>query len=251
MKFKKIEFFPETDEEWMIPKEAIIANAILSSFTFNERLVIEVGVLGGAWSLNILRNVKNSKIIGIDPYPNLENLKNRALRRLENYNFQLIDNWSSLKINQKVSLIHVDGLHTEQAVYNDLIKASEHLNDNGIIIVDDYLQPIFPGVAAGWLKFIFNSDYVPFLCTGSKTYLTKKKNHSFWINSIENAFSKQVVIPWCRYLGEGKDVAYISNQTINGSRVILSFERADPIDGDNLLDFWPKQPNLPEIQMND
>lgn len=246
--FQKCKFLPETDKEWYIPKEALIANTILSSFNDHERSVIEVGVLNGAWSINILRNINKSIIYGIDPYPNMAGMKEETLKRLEKYNFTLFENWDNLTIEDPVSVIHVDGLHTEDAVYKDLENAQKYLGEKGVIIVDDCLQPVFPGVAAGWIKFIMNSDFAVFLCTGSKAYITRKKDHSFWIDRMRNAFSKQNIIPWCNHLGENEDTPYISYPTIDGFKLLLSFERADPDKNDAILPIWPEQPYFPLVQ---
>ena len=62
------------------------------------------------------------------------------------------------------------------------------------------------------------------------------------------ALTQQSVIPWCNYLGEDEETAYVSYPTIDGYDVLLSFERADPKKGDPVLTRWPKQPIVPLLQ---
>ena len=249
--FSKIDLMPESDDEWMIPKEALLANAILNTFEEQKRLAVEIGVLHGAWSLNILRNVKMSSVLAVDPYPNLSNLKDKMLDRLKPFDFTLFSDCNDVISDEKASLIHIDGLHTETAVYTDLHWAADNLAEDGVIIVDDCLQPIFPGVAAGWLKFVFETNFVPFLCTGSKIYLTNKDKYEFWHSAMIEALSSQKTIHWCNYLGEDEDVPYISYPTVNGYKVILSHERVDPKKGDRILDRWPDQPTVDLVQLID
>lgn len=246
--FKKCEILPQSDEEWYIPKEALFANAILNAFEPEKRIALEVGVLHGAWSINVLRNAEGSAVTAVDPYPNMEGIRERTLERLEPFDFKLFKSWGDLEMDKLASLIHIDGLHTETAVFNDLKNAENYLDEKGVIIVDDCLQPVFPGVAAGWIKYLLQSDLCCFLCTGSKAYLTRKNDYDHWITSMRNALSQQKVIPWCNYLGENDETAYVSHPTIDGYKVLLSFERADPIAGDPILPIWPEQPVVPLLQ---
>lgn len=246
--FSECKILPQSDEEWYIPKEALIANAILSAFEPEKRKVLEVGVLHGAWSINVLRNVESSEVTAVDPYPNMEGIRESTLRRLKSFKFELFESWNDLEMSQLASLIHIDGLHTEGAVFNDLKNAENYLDVNGIIVVDDCLQPVFPGVAVGWIKYLLQSDLCCFMCTGSKAYLTRKTDYSHWITNMRSALAQQTVIPWCNYLGEGEETAYVSYPTIDGYDVLLSFERADPIYGDPILPRWPKQPIVPLLQ---
>lgn len=246
--FKKCEILPQSDEEWYIPKEALFANAILNAFEPEKRIALEVGVLHGAWSINVLRNVEGSAVTAVDPYPNMEGIRERTVERLEPFDFKLFKSWDDLEMDKLVSLIHIDGLHTETAVFNDLKNAEKYLDVNGVIVVDDCLQPVFPGVAVGWIKYLLQSDFCCFMCTGSKAYLTRKIDHSFWIEKMRAALTQQSVIPWCNYLGEDEETAYVSYPTIDGYDVLLSFERADPKKGDPILPRWPKQPIVPLLQ---
>jgi hypothetical protein len=46
-------------------------------------------------------------------------------------------------------LFSIDGCHTAQHTYNDLLAAQELICPGGVIILDDYMQPSWPGVTEG------------------------------------------------------------------------------------------------------
>lgn len=251
MKLRKINHLPKSDDEWLIPKEALISVAILEKFKSESRLLIECGVLNGAYTLNILRNVLGSTAIGIDPYPNMSKLKARMMARMCGYKFNLLNSWNELNLSKKASLIHIDGLHTENAVYDDLVKATTHLHEGGVIVCDDYCQPIFPGVGIGYSKFILNFEYVPFLCTGSKAYICEIKHHQSWLSSCTEALSMQTTIPWVRHLGEGEDTPYVSMPLVKGYPTLLSWDYTRASSTSDLLPVWPNQPSTNLIQLKD
>jgi hypothetical protein len=252
MRLRKLNQLPSDGDEWLIPKEALLSVAILETFNTESRLLIECGILNGAYTLNILKNVQESSAIGIDPFPNMPKLKERMLARMGGLKFKLFNSWSEISPQkQYASLIHIDGLHTENATYNDLLNAKIHLQDGGVIVCDDFCQPIFPGVAMGYSKFILNYDFVPFLCTGSKAYICETKHHESWLAKCTRALSNQKTIPWERYFGEGTDVSYISEPLIKGYPTLLSWDYARPSVNSEILPFWPEQPILNIIQIKD
>ncbi|MFZ4536846.1 class I SAM-dependent methyltransferase [Propionivibrio sp.] len=252
MKLRKLNHLPSGRDEWLIPKEALISVAILETFNPESRLLIECGVLNGAYTLNILKNVLGSTAIGIDPFPNMSKLKARMLARMSGLKFDLLDSWNELNLSkQKASLIHIDGLHTEDAVYNDLVKATIHLHEGGVIVCDDYCQSIFPGVAIGYSKFILNFEYIPFLCTGSKAYICETRYHQSWLTRCTEALSMQSIIPWARHLGEGEDTPYVSMPLIKGYPTLLSWDYARASSTSDLLPVWPEQPPTNLIQLKD
>jgi hypothetical protein len=252
MKLRRLNNIPKKPDEWLIPKEALLSVAILETFNPESRLFIECGVLNGAYSLNILLNVVGSAAIGIDPYPNMPKLKARMMNRMYGQKFTLLNSWKELNYSkQNASLIHIDGLHTEDAVYDDLVKAATHLNQGGVIVCDDYCQPIFPGVAMGYSKFILNFEFAPFLCTGSKAYICETKYHQSWMTKCTEALSAQTTIPWARHLGEGENTPYISMPLVNGYPTLLSWDYARASSTSDLLPIWLEQPPANLIQLKD
>ena len=48
---------------------------------------------------------------------------------------------------------HIDGGHTSRETYNDLELCSRALQPGGLLALDDYFNPAFPGVCEGAIKF--------------------------------------------------------------------------------------------------
>lgn len=72
-------------------------------------------------------------------------------------------------------LLSIDGGHLKNIVTHDLQTATECLTDGGVVLVDDYLNPEFPGVTEGTLEFLTdNRQLRPFCVSRQKLYLTTK-----------------------------------------------------------------------------
>jgi hypothetical protein len=71
-------------------------------------------------------------------------------------------------------LVSVDGGHTVEHVINDLFMAHEFLADGGVVLLDDFLNPHWPGVHEGFDLYMHN--YAPKLrpvaLSDNKLYLT-------------------------------------------------------------------------------
>ena len=76
-------------------------------------------------------------------------------------------------------LLSIDGGHLAQIVRHDLMTGSEAICDGGVIILDDYFNPEFPGVSEGVNSF-FHADnrgrLVPFFVAMNKIYLTTREH---------------------------------------------------------------------------
>lgn len=74
-------------------------------------------------------------------------------------------------------LLSIDGGHLSHIVRYDLNTASSAICEGGVIILDDYFNPEFPGVSEGVNQF-FHSDntkgLVPFFVAMNKIYVTTK-----------------------------------------------------------------------------
>lgn len=78
-------------------------------------------------------------------------------------------------VGGKLRLLSIDGGHLKSIVSHDLLTATGCLTDGGVVLVDDYLNPEFPGVTEGTLAFLTkNQDLRPFCVSRQKLYLTTK-----------------------------------------------------------------------------
>jgi len=246
---KTLQCVPVYDRHWIIPKEALLAFNYLSSFPIEQRYFLEVGVLTGSWSLNLLRNFSKVVGFGVDPYPNLSSIKDQFLLDVLNYDYKLYPDLALLPdLCRRISMIHIDGLHTQEAVLHDLEYSLPMLSDDGILIIDDYLHPYFPGVAAALYDSIPKFKLAPFLNTGAKSYLCRSHHYLKYFHLTEKIFSAQSEIPWCHHWGEGVSNAYISTPSVHSYIPILSPERYIIKPSNEIIKSWPEQPRLDKPQ---
>ena len=173
-------WFPtDGSQEWLSKSDAELAIRITKLFSENF-LVGEVGVWKGAWSSVILMNQANSRVIGIDPYPNCEPEKLLMQKRMGGLGvesrFSLFDSTNDIPSTALFSFVHIDGLHTEDQVLLDLKSISSKLIPDGVIVVDDFTNPWFPGVQSALYKFLAENDFRIFLVSMQKAYITRLAN---------------------------------------------------------------------------
>ena len=74
----------------------------------------------------------------------------------------------------KFRLISVDGGHTAEHVMNDLGLASQIIASGGVVFLDDFHNPHWPGVHEGYVRYMLhaNRNLAPVLFTGNKLVLT-------------------------------------------------------------------------------
>ena len=78
-------------------------------------------------------------------------------------------------IRQKCRWIHIDGEHTGRAVINDLEFCEQMLSDNGILILDDFFNPMYPQLTEAAFMFLQHNKFKlsMFLCGWNKAYLAR------------------------------------------------------------------------------
>jgi hypothetical protein len=65
---------------------------------------------------------------------------------------------------ENVRIFSIDGGHTAAETYGDLVAAKQALLPEGLILIDDYFDPVFPGVSEGVNRFLFdNPDIKPLM----------------------------------------------------------------------------------------
>jgi hypothetical protein len=186
--------------------------------------ILEIGVWKGAWSETILRNRDNTYVVGVDPYPGeiFQEPKRIALDCMEDLisseRFRLIDTYENLDLT--FDLIHIDGKHTEDCVEKDLVFARDHANRNSVIVVDDFRDPYFPGVANSMYKFLSQNDFKVFLMSENKAYICKTENHDILYKYLYNQILLENVINIKKHY-VGPSPSFIQEANINGFPVLL------------------------------
>jgi hypothetical protein len=87
---------------------------------------------------------------------------------------------AAAKLSQRgVRLFSVDGGHTTKHVVNDLSIAQELLVSSGVVLLDDFLGPMWPSVSEGFFQYMStaNRRLAPFLIFQNKLFLTTFSEH--------------------------------------------------------------------------
>ena len=100
----------------------------------------------------------------------------------------------------KLRLLSIDGGHLKNIVAHDLQTAVGCLADGGVVLVDDYLNPEFPGVAEGTLAFLTaNRDLRPFCVSTQKLYLTTRGYEDRYVRLLFEAETGRSFIDRVQY----------------------------------------------------
>jgi hypothetical protein len=83
------------------------------------------------------------------------------------------------------SFCHIDGGHSARETYHDLILCSECLVPGGLLALDDYFNPSYPGVSEGAVRFRLDyaDAFVP-IAIGFNKVLFQKSPVSFDLNEM-------------------------------------------------------------------
>ena len=88
-----------------------------------------------------------------------------------------------------VKLFSIDAGHTVQHTFNDLCLTQEVLVSGGIVALDDYMSPHWPGVTEGFYRFIHSANrrLKPFVYFQNKLFLTTVSEHGFYLPQFRTA----------------------------------------------------------------
>lgn len=234
----RLRSFPTDDSaEWLAPRDLALASALLRCFPEELRSVVEIGVWKGAWSLGLLENVPGSRITGVDPYPSPGGaairavLEGRVAAADLGERFHLassLEEAAERTDDRGASLIHVDGMHTEAAASRDLAWSSGQLARGGVIVVDDFRHPWFPGVGAAMHRFLIEESFRIVLVTDQKAYICREADHPDWYTRLEELLTEQDGLTWARHFREGDpSLGYVQVPDVLGRPVLLALGRAD------------------------
>lgn len=86
----------------------------------------------------------------------------------------------------KFRLFSVDGGHTSVHALNDILIAQDLTANGGIIVIDDFFQPDWPGVTEAVFKYMTfsNAKYYPLCIAGRKLFMTSLSYHSIYLKSL-------------------------------------------------------------------
>lgn len=108
------------------------------------------------------------------------------------------DSKTLANLNDKFDLIHIDAGHMYHQVYEDLDLYVPKISDSGIVVIDDFFQPRWPGVTEAVYDYCFSSknkfsDLVPIVNCFNKLYLCKKRTAFLLKERFTEKFEKLCV----------------------------------------------------------
>ena len=89
---------------------------------------------------------------------------------------------------QGLRIFSIDGGHTPPHAINDLIIAQELLLGGGLVLLDDYFGPHWPGVTEGFFRFMadHNRRLAPLMIFENKLFLTTFSEHAQILARLED-----------------------------------------------------------------
>ncbi len=177
-------------EGWFFPHDMLTIDSLdrLHSKTSVIGNICEIGVYRGK-SFSFLSHLikEDEKLFGYDIFDgnDYEYTKLALEKYAANVKFELIKaDTSELshndireKLNKKgIRILHHDAGHEYHEVLHSLMSFAPYVLDSGIIVVDDYQDPDFPGVEAAVLDFSEidrPKRFIPFFSGGNKIYLCR------------------------------------------------------------------------------
>jgi len=222
----KFKFDERTD---MLP---VLDGYLATEFAKTFSTALEIGVYKGGWLLTLTSNNPKILMIGIDPYPNLEIIKESLMNYLDKFGLKqrvhLYSSFSDL-LNSKHNLItydmiHLDGEHSQTQVTQDLTNLRPLLSQNGILIIDDIFYHSYPGVTAAAFLFIDENNLAPFLLTEKKIYICHRNLYEEYYKSTI-AILKSLKINYEESEKPNSETSYFQSNSIFGFNMIITSEK--------------------------
>jgi predicted O-methyltransferase YrrM len=191
-------------EGWFWPDSIAIWDSLLS-FQKSAGVAghfLEIGVyLGKSAVLSTLHSRDNEACILVDAIiqkdlrPTIDSIKPSNVIYAQMRSTDMLHSGALAKHPANFRWIHIDGEHTGMAVINDLNIANTLLNDDGVMIVDDFFNPQYPQITAAvfdWLR-VHPIELTLFLIGDNKGYLCRPRStHSYLLYVKDSLFDDMV-----------------------------------------------------------
>lgn len=175
---------------WLYPHDHALIHMIMKDIQNDiEGDICEIGVAFGrsAIALSNYRPVTDTLYLYDINFENgltESNLKEYGTS--DNIEWRLQDSTKltpdTIQFNKPLRLLHIDGCHEDMAVYKDLTNFSTKMSNDGVIVVDDYNDPEYPGINSATLRFLHeNKEWVMFAIGSNKAYLCHKDKRTNYI----------------------------------------------------------------------
>lgn len=90
--------------------------------------------------------------------------------------------------------IHIDGEHSGTAVYDDMNISCQLLHERGVLVVDDFFNPIWPQITKAAFDYCARHDHEisMFLCGDNKGYFCRPRHKSMYMAYIRRHLFRQM-----------------------------------------------------------
>jgi precorrin-6B methylase 2 len=208
--------------EWLPIQDAVISHFLAP----DNSTVLEIGTWKGGWAITMAENDRRRKIVCVDPYPNLETIKEQFLANAEArvagqvILFETLDE-ALQDSNVKFNLIHIDGEHSQSAVARDLEKSISRLSAEGLLVIDDIFYHSFPGVTAATLSSLEAKNLSPFLFSEKKLYICHKEFYrEYYAKARSILISKHIPFEEDERITQEAS-SYLQSNSINGFSLLI------------------------------
>ncbi|MBI5185036.1 MAG: class I SAM-dependent methyltransferase [Nitrospinae bacterium] len=141
---------------------------------------------------------------------NLEIFRNNFLACNPNQKFPVIHSKQSNKLTREETtgdcrIFHIDGGHSAEETYADLKIASTAMNEKGVIILDDYFNPAYPGVSEGFCAFMNEEkgNLAPLIHAFNKLVIIRPSAFDIYSREIDSPDFKNYLLRWPYEMGKG------------------------------------------------
>lgn len=95
--------------------------------------------------------------------------------------------------SERVRLFSIDGGHTRHHVRNDMCIAQQVLVSGGVVLLDDFLGPLWPGVTEGFFEYMksLNRRLAPFMIFENKLFLTTFSEHATVLAAVHEFIERE------------------------------------------------------------
>jgi predicted O-methyltransferase YrrM len=156
--------------------------------------LLEIGVYHGQSALLLAHHAATTEhLVLVDPTDFVEAArKNVASVKTENIKIMKTrsDDESVRNLNQTYGRtfrwIHIDGDHRAETVLNDLSVADRVLNPKGILCIDDFFSPRYPGITYAVIEYLqaHPENLTLFLCGFNKGYLVRPSASRHYLEAV-------------------------------------------------------------------
>jgi hypothetical protein len=120
--------------------------------------------------------------------------------------------------------ISVDGDHRAEGVLRDLRLCAEILHEQGVMILDDVLNPHAAGVAEGTYRFLLDPAcaFAPFAQVDNKTFVCRRSCHDFYVQAGRRFASDCADLPVAKqFLDAWLENAKTVEQDLLGVKILV------------------------------